>query len=207
MKLLVPGDQERAVCFNCKAVESITYRYRDVPFSDGHGLVENVLVGVCDICENVVATPPQSTPQIQAAREKALKPLEVKLFAPYLDALDAACQIIAPGLGTSFRKPLLMYYANLYANDLELTRSIEGVFGKWRARLEPHKPDLEIPQKRLSLKVNDLQDHDFETLKAHTHLKLTTLVKSLVSCIADDVIAPKTPKRQKELKAMAASCK
>jgi RNase P subunit RPR2 len=57
MKILKDGDRKRAACNKCQAFEPITFKLRDVPFSDASGIVKNVLVGVCDSCDTVVALP------------------------------------------------------------------------------------------------------------------------------------------------------
>lgn len=68
MKLFKEGDKSKAICSSCKGVVSTTFKYRDVPFSDRVGCAKNILVAVCDCCGQVVATPPQSTPDIRLAR-------------------------------------------------------------------------------------------------------------------------------------------
>lgn len=64
------GDKSRAICEDCNCIVTTTFEIRDVPFFDGSGIVENVLVAVCDNCYSVVAIPAQSTPEIQAAINK-----------------------------------------------------------------------------------------------------------------------------------------
>jgi hypothetical protein len=61
------GDKSKAICSHCKKMVSTTFAYRDVPFSDGSGVVKNILVGVCDHCDLVVSIPAQSTPAISMA--------------------------------------------------------------------------------------------------------------------------------------------
>ena len=46
----------------------MTFCVRDVPFSDGSGIVEQILVGVCDQCKRVIAIPAQSTPKIKETK-------------------------------------------------------------------------------------------------------------------------------------------
>lgn len=64
------GDATLAVCQSCIAMVSATYRVRDVPFDDGSGVVNAILVAVCDGCSEVIAIPAQSVPAIKDAREK-----------------------------------------------------------------------------------------------------------------------------------------
>lgn len=67
------GDGGKAICFHCKDIMPITYLYRDVPFSDGSGMVRNILVGVCNCCDSVISTPSQSTPAIKEELQKQKK--------------------------------------------------------------------------------------------------------------------------------------
>jgi hypothetical protein len=67
MKRLLAGDREPAIC-DRDGLTSVTYGYRDVPFSDGTRIARQILAGTCDVCGRVIAIPPQSTPAIRAAR-------------------------------------------------------------------------------------------------------------------------------------------
>jgi hypothetical protein len=128
MKLHLPGEKGTAIC-EADGQVSTTFAYRDVPFSDGSGVAKQILVGVCDRCGEVVAIPPQSTPAIKAAREKAGVSVEAVLPAVYLDALDLACYRIDPGVTQEFRKRLLMYYVHRCVGDEEATRRVDPARG------------------------------------------------------------------------------
>ena len=65
MKIFKAGDSQKAICEHCGSLENATFKLRDVPFSDGSGLVKNVLVGVCDKCDQVILLPHQSTPALK----------------------------------------------------------------------------------------------------------------------------------------------
>ena len=65
MKVLKVGDTKKAACNSCESFENITFKLRDTPFSDGSGIVKNVLVGVCDRCDLVAVLPHQSTPAVK----------------------------------------------------------------------------------------------------------------------------------------------
>lgn len=65
-----PGDTSKAVCECCNKLVDTTFAVRDVPFFDGSGIVENILVAVCDNCNEVVAIPAQSTVAIKDAMNK-----------------------------------------------------------------------------------------------------------------------------------------
>ncbi len=60
MKLYKVGDKSRAICPQCEQIRSPTFAERDVPLSSGTGMVHDVLVGVCDVCDTVVSVPQQS---------------------------------------------------------------------------------------------------------------------------------------------------
>jgi hypothetical protein len=71
LKTYVEGDKSMALC-QCERAKgwvNTTFKTRDVPLSDGSCTVNGVLVSTCDLCDWVVATPPQSTPVINAAIE------------------------------------------------------------------------------------------------------------------------------------------
>ena len=65
MKIFKVGYTQQAVCNSCKSIETAAFDLRNVPFSDGSGIVKKVLVGVCDKCDQVVLTPQQSAPAIK----------------------------------------------------------------------------------------------------------------------------------------------
>ncbi len=67
MDIIKEGDQEIEACHKCAKFVSATYKLRDVPFDDGTGIVKNVLVGVCNICDEVCVLPHQSTLAVQKA--------------------------------------------------------------------------------------------------------------------------------------------
>jgi len=62
------GDQSQAICAQCAKLVPTTFAHRDVPFSDGSGVVRDILAAVCDACEAITAVPAQSTPAIRQAR-------------------------------------------------------------------------------------------------------------------------------------------
>jgi len=66
-KLFREGDKSKAICSHCGELVGTTFVRRDVPFSGGKGLAKDILLAVCDACQEVVATPAQSTPAIREA--------------------------------------------------------------------------------------------------------------------------------------------
>lgn len=74
MKFYQEGDKSLAICNRCEDLVQTTFTRRNVPFDDSVGQVKGVLVSVCDVCDQVVGVPAQSTPAIKAAREAAVAP-------------------------------------------------------------------------------------------------------------------------------------
>ena len=154
------GDQSKAICGDCKALRSTTFRYRDVPFSDGTGTVKHILAGVCNECDSVVSIPAQSTPAISKARNKVLEAVEAVLPAPYLDILDLACFKIDPESSTDLRKGLLMFYVHQFA---------EGSFDfkrlKRSSKTLASRPGMESKtRRRLSMKTTHRLAMAFESI-------------------------------------------
>jgi hypothetical protein len=75
MKFFKVGESQKAACEICKSFQNSTFRIRDVALSDG-GIVQNILVGVCDECDNVNILPHQSTQLIKSHLDIQRKPLE-----------------------------------------------------------------------------------------------------------------------------------
>jgi hypothetical protein len=200
MKIYHEADKSRAMCENDGLVTT-TFAYRDVPFRDGSGIVKDILVAVCDICGDVVAIPPQSSLAIRATREKAAVPVEANLPAIYIDTLDLAAYRIDPNLTPDFRKRLLMYYVHTYAmDDKLLARFAENL-------REDHffeTADKNSVRKRLSMKVTPAMSREIEALMQATALSKTELIKSVISQIHKDIVAPDMPKQMKLLRTLAA---
>jgi hypothetical protein len=141
MKLFIEGDKFKAICSHCKDWVDTTFKYRDVSFSNGSGVVKDILVAVCDSCGQVVATPPQSTPKIKKSRAKALKSVEVSVPATLDDAVNVAMHAIDVDFSQEFKKKALWLFVRTYANGpkdpiglkAEYAAKI-GAFGKVKSR-------------------------------------------------------------------------
>ena len=75
MKILKVGDSKQLVCTNCNSFQEITFKLRDISFSDGRGIVKNVLAGVCNSCDSVAVLPHQSSPVIKKQMEMLFLPV------------------------------------------------------------------------------------------------------------------------------------
>ncbi|MCC5045590.1 hypothetical protein VDQ16_21680 [Xanthomonas campestris pv. campestris] len=198
MKFFMPGDKKSALCHRDGRVMT-TFGYRDVPFRDGNGVVQNVLVGTCDVCGDAILIPAQSTPAIAAARKKVEHSLEVNIPATFVDALDAAIVRVTAHPSPDFRKQLLVYYVNRYAageeDSGELKRLINGTSVLLKSKT--------VPKRRLSMKFNGVIDGRIEKIREDTLLSKTDLVKSIAIKIYDDIVQPDEPKHHKALSEIA----
>lgn len=195
MKIFKVGDSQKAICEHCRSLENATFRLRDVPFSDGSDIVKNVLVGVCDKCEQVCLLPHQSTPAVKRQLDGPRKPIESRLPAHMVDILNLATYEL--GGSADFVPNLMKYYIHLLASDEKLAQKIAGFL---KSELAEGKA-----VKRLSLKGRKISD-ELDILKATSHIENTTdLIKGVILKINDDILVKKRPKLMKELKHIVAA--
>jgi hypothetical protein len=147
----------------------------------------------------VIATPAQSTPAIRAARETAVRPIEVSLPAPFVEALDLAAFRIDPEATTEFRKRLLAYYIHRAAESKQPTKNLADRIAKSAERFDVH-----APKRRLSFKVTPRLNSEIDMIMKKSKLTKSDLIKSLVMQIDEDILQPKSPHNMKELRRLAA---
>lgn len=196
MKLLFEGDHGKALCEQCQQIVTTTYLRRNVPFSDGHGEAKDVLVGVCDVCDTVVAIPAQSTPAIKEARKQQLTPIEARLPAFCFDLLDAAMHVVTKEASAQTRKLFISYYLRelVETQAADRLQKTHSEFSQWFSNqmtcrhLTPSRS-----MKRLSMKVNPYVADDFIVLLEATHMTRTDLLKSVIWHIQEDVIEHRNP--------------
>jgi len=200
MKLYEEGERSKAICGHCKRLVGTTFRRRDVPFSDGKGQARNILAAVCDLCDEVVAVPAQSTPAIREARHKEVRPIEAQLPAIYLDVLDLAAFMIDSASSTEFRKVLMTLYLHRFASgEYPRARLIKA----HQSAIERFKERRGTARRRLSLKVTPRIAEDLKTLVHETTLSQTEVIKSVIYQIQSDVIEAQKPALLKELGALS----
>jgi hypothetical protein len=200
-KLYEEGEKSKAICSSCQQLVTSTFARRDVPFSDGNGEVKNILVSVCDLCDQVVAIPAQSTPAIREARQKVVKPIEAQLPAIYLDMLDLAAFTIDSTNSTEFRKVLMVFYLHRFASG-EYPR--ERLLKAHRTAVERFKEERGAARRRLSMKVSLRIADDIKTLVDNTSMSQTEVIKSVIYQIQTDVVEARKPALLKELSALSA---
>ena len=201
MKLFLEGDKSKAICERCAAVVHTTFMRRDVPFSDASGVAKNILVGVCDVCGDVVSIPAQSTPAIARARKEALDSLEASLPAVYVDVLDYAAHVIDRKASTDFRRVLLAYFVRKAASDKRAPARLK----KAHARAIVKYPEPRgIARRRLSMKVPHRMTEELKKLEEQTELNTTELLKSMVYEIQDQVLEQPQASMLDELRTISA---
>jgi len=195
MNIVKVGDTQKAACHHCGQFENVTFKLRDVPFSDGEGTVNNVLVGVCDCCDSVAVLPHQSTPVVNKQLQAQRRSLEGRVPAHMVDILNLASVEISGG--TEFVPGLMKFYIHsLSTGDI----SPQGISEYLRCELAKGKS-----QKRISIKGR-LVAEEFSHLKMVTEISSTTdLIKGVVLKINDDVLVKRKSHTIRTLKNIVAA--
>ncbi len=190
MRIFKEGDHSKALCDPCKEVVTTTFARRDVRFSDGSGVVKNLLVGVCDECGKTVTIPAQSTPAIARARKAAPESIEANLPAIYVDVLDFAAHTIDSSASSEFRRVLLTYFVHRSALDPSSAKRLK----KAHERAVVAYPESRgAARRRLSMKVPSRVSHELRQLEQRTAMNTTELIKSVVYDIQDAVLDKPQP--------------
>ncbi|MBM4805749.1 hypothetical protein HYO54_21930 [Vibrio parahaemolyticus] len=195
MKILKVGDTQKAICHTCQAIETVTFQLRNVPFSDGSGVVKNVLVGVCNNCDKVASLPHQSTPVVKKQLAKQRSSIESRVPAHFIDILNLASVEISGDI--DFAPNIVKFYIHAL-NVGEIPR--DDIRSYIDSELFQGKA-----QKRLSLKGR-MVAKEIESLKEQTNIRQTTdLIKSVVLKINNDLLIEKNKKYIKTLKNISAA--
>jgi|TARA_R110000868_G_scaffold286963_1_gene547368 hypothetical protein len=195
MKIFKVGDKKKAICETCESLTDATFMLRDVPFSDGSGIVKNVLAGVCDSCNEVVLIPHQSTPAIKKQLDAQKKAIETRVPAHMVDMLNLASMEL--GGSTDFSNTLIKYYLH---NLSEQKTSVKGLIKYLESDLAKG-----VAQKRISLKGRQVSK-EIANIKLKTSIASTTdVLKAIVLKINDDVFVHPKTKLINSLKGVAAA--
>lgn len=195
MKILKVGDTTNAACNQCLSFQDVTFILRDTPFSDGTGIVKNVLVGVCNTCDATTVLPHQSAPAVKKQLETQRKSLESRVPAHMIDILNLVSDEL--GGGIEFVPNIMKFYIHYLSNNDISSRNISSYL----------KSDLArgVAQKRISIKGRYLEE-ELLHLKEITDIQKTSdLIKSVVLKINDDVLVNKKLKTINQLKNMMAA--
>lgn len=195
MKIFKVGDQGQAICQHCQAIEPITYRLRDVPFSDGSGIVKGILVGVCDQCDAVVLTPRQSTPAIRKQLQKQRQSLESRVPAHMVDILNLACDEL--GTTSDFTPDLVKFYIHQYSQGAldwhELKENLSSELAQGKA------------EKRLSIKGQRVNE-EAESLWKQAGMKSKgEVIRAIILKIYNDILEKNNPVTISQLRGIVAA--
>lgn len=195
MNILKVGDREKAACRKCEAFVTVTYRLRDVPFSDGSGMAKQVLVGVCDRCDQVCVLPHQTTPAVKRALEIRRRPLESRVPAHMIDILNLASAEI--GCGVDFVPYLVKYYLHALATRRMSADRLPGYLASDLAHGKA--------EKRISLKGQHIVE-EVNELKSLTRIDSTSdLIRGVILKINDDIVQKKKAKPLNDLRGIASA--
>lgn len=195
MKIYKVGDEKQAECAVCQSFQTVTFQLRDVPFSDGSGMVKNVVAGVCKACDSVALIPFQSVPAIKKQLESQRKAVESRVPAHMIDILNLASARLG---ATPDFVPLLMKY---YIHHLAIT----PLAAMQLAQLLTSELATGLANKRLSLKGREIHNdiHELKLLSQITHT--TELLKGVVLAINNDVLINPDNQRIAHLKSLVAT--
>ncbi|WP_440905323.1 hypothetical protein ACMZOO_03025 [Catenovulum sp. SX2] len=195
MKIFKVGDTQKTICECCQSLENATFQLRDVPFSDGNGMAKNVLVGVCNKCNQVIVIPQQSAPTINKQMRANRKPIEVRVPAHFVDIMNSACAEL--GAKPEDSAALVKYYVSMLARD---AIPIEGLKTYLKSDLAVGKSD-----KRISFKSAVIQQ-ELTTLQTKAHIRSRSdTYKAVVLKIHDDVQIHPQPDLISQLKGVVAA--
>lgn len=185
MKILTVGDIKKVICNECGSFQQVTFKLRDVPFSDNSGVVKNVLAGVCDCCDSVAVIPHQSTPVIKKQLEvQRRESVEVRVPAHMIDILNLASYETFGDI--DFSSVLIKFYIHQFSKNEFNNSYINSIC------------DSDLfngkAQKRLSIKGRNIRK-DLDLLKKSTKItKNSTLLKGVILKINDDLLVNKNEK-------------
>lgn len=195
MKIFKEGDTQKVACQSCQRFETATFMLRDVPLSDGSGVVKRVLVGVCNVCDSVSVIPHQSTPVIKTQLEKQRKGLEGRVPSHLVDILNLASDQL--GASTDFGPSLIKYYIHALSRNEASAAALPGLLASELAQGKSNK--------RISIKGRNIVE-EARIVKATAQLATTAdLLKGVVLTINDEILVKKRPDRIKELENLVAA--
>ena len=193
MKFYKECEKSKAICENCREIVVTTFKVRDVPFSDTPGVVKNLLVSVCDTCDEIVAIPHQSSIKIKEHKEHKLKSLEARIPYHISDILYAATFAINGSVPVgSLSSSIFKFYIHHLAKDKRRNKKL--------VKYSTSKLFSGKSKDRFSIKLNESIMEDFDLLKKETKLNKTHLMKSIILLINDDINNKKYPGNVEKLK-------
>jgi len=195
MKIYKVGDEKTAECAVCQSFQTVVFQLRDVPFSDGTGVVKNVVAGVCKTCGSVAVIPFQSVPAIKRQLESQRRAVESRVPAHMIDILNLASARL--GAAPDFVPLLVKYYIHQLAVNPSAAVQLLPLLTSELA--------TGLANKRLSLKGREIHN-DISELKSLSNIANTTeLLKGVVLAINNDILVNPDTHRIALLKSFVAT--
>jgi hypothetical protein len=63
------GETIRSICNHCEEMRESVFRIRNLSMCDGRYTIKDIMVSVCNTCDNITGIPAQSTPSIKEQME------------------------------------------------------------------------------------------------------------------------------------------
>lgn len=196
IQVLQAGDTGEAICSECEERVPIHYEYRTFHLDETDVDVENVLVGVCDQCDETVTVPAQSTPKLKAARREKDETVEARVPRPLEDLVYHVAAEVGSH-GKDFRNQLVRYYLLEVGENDATARRVKRLA---ETSLAQSKKDARISIRVQSGALSDAMQRAGEQ-GVQTQ---ADLVRGMLLAGAEDVLEGRAARRRRELEKIAA---
>lgn len=195
MRILKSGDRLEAICERCGDLVEGTYQYRSVPLHKTGVTVPNVLVGVCDVCEEIISIPSQSTPRLKEARERHIEKVPLRLSRELEDVVRlVADSLHAPA--DAVTGLVLRYYLNLARHEKSLLRRVA------RALQDPIVKQPQTVRASVNVDADALKEVEREMVTEGIHHR-SDLMRGFLVVAGEDVLDNRAPRRRETLQELA----
>lgn len=197
MRIIREGEREEGLCPVCEAWRPIRYEYRTVHLEESDLDVDDVLVGACEACGEIVSIPPQSTPRLREARRAKGHTVEARIPRH----LDDVVFVIAGQMGSAaaeLRGAVLRYYLNEVRSDEGTARRVARLAGSELAR---------GPQEaRVSLRVEEKLWREAWAAARQAGIRARAdLIRGVLVAAKEDLVDGKASARRRDLERVAAA--
>lgn len=197
MRLLREGYRRKAICPACERRVNTHYEYRTVHLEQTGVDVENVLVGVCDVCDRTVSIPAQSMPKLKEARKRSITVFNARLP----QHLDDALYLIADQFDVPFGNfcgAMLRYYFRVLAHEQGFARRVGRLARSELARGRANA--------RISLRIEgDVLDEAWSRARKAGVRSRSAMLRGIILAAQEDVIEGKSAARRQALAGIASA--
>lgn len=191
MKLRKVGEKSRAICHACEQMGPTTFVERDMPLSGGRGTVPDVIVAVCDACDEVVAVPQQSVPKINETLRVARKSVEARIPRHLQDVPGLSCATL--GFDSTHAPMVFRYYVDRVSRNKRLQNRLAALAESDEAKGKATA--------RFSVKLSADLHGALRRVEKSTELRTASVIKGLLVQMKHDIVDKKQPTVSRELEA------